>query len=72
MTKILFASNIKCTLEDGTTIDDVRGWVIDNKRVYTTNNDEILTGTKKVKTILNSLMHVHPIYYLNISQMEND
>lgn len=72
MNKILFASNIQCTLEDGTTIEDVKGWVINNKKVYTTKTDEILTGTKKVKTILNSLIHVHPIYLLNISHMVND
>lgn len=72
MNKILFASDIKCILEDGTTIDNVKGWVINNKRVYTTENDEILTGEKKVKTILNSLIHTHPIYLLSISKMEND
>lgn len=72
MNKILYASNIECTLEDGTTIEDVKGWVIDNKRVYKTKTDEILTGTKKVKTIHNSIIHTDPINLLHISQMVND
>ena len=72
MSKILYASNIKCTLEDGTTIEDVKGYVINNKRVYTTKTDEILTGIKKVKTIHNSLMHVHPIYLISITKMVNE
>lgn len=72
MTKILYRSNIKCTLEDGTTVEDVKGWIINNKRVYTTKNDEILTGTKKIKIIHESLIHTHPINLIAISKMVNE
>ena len=72
MNKILYASNIKCTLEDGTTIEDVKGWIINNKRVYTTKTDEVLTGLKKLKIIHDSIVHTDPISLINISKMNNE
>ena len=52
MNKTLYAQKMKCTLKDGTTVEDVKGFVINNKRVYMTKDEVVLTGDKKVKNIL--------------------
>jgi len=51
MNNIVFAVDINAILEDSTELTDVTGFVIDNKRVYKTSDNTILTGTKKIKTI---------------------
>tara|TARA_R100000773_G_scaffold11126_1_gene10264 strand:- start:291 stop:509 length:219 start_codon:yes stop_codon:yes gene_type:complete len=51
MNNIVFAVDINAILEDSTELTDVTGFVIDNKRVYKTSDNTVLTGTKKIKTI---------------------
>mgnify|MGYP003124253117 FL=1 len=51
MNNIVFAVDINAILEDSTELTDVTGYVIDNKRVYKTSDNTVLTGTKKIKTI---------------------
>ena len=51
MNNILFAVNIKATLEDGSEVDNVTGEIISDKRVYKLSDNTILTGTKKIKQI---------------------
>tara|TARA_Y100000401_G_scaffold97957_1_gene85550 strand:- start:1021 stop:1239 length:219 start_codon:yes stop_codon:yes gene_type:complete len=50
MSAKVFAVNIKAVLEDGTEVTDVKGFVIDDKRVYKLSDNTVLTGTKKIKT----------------------
>ena len=51
MNNIVFADKITAILEDNTELDNIRGVVVNNKRVYYSENDEILTGSKKIKKI---------------------
>ena len=51
MNNIVFAVNIKATLEDGSEVDNVTGEIISDKRVYKLSDNTILTGTKKIKQI---------------------
>lgn len=71
MSKILYAINIKCTLKDGTTVQDVKGFVINNKRVYITKEDEVLTGDKKVQNIIEAVIITHPTNLQKIQMLEN-
>ena len=72
MSKILYAINMKCTLKDGTTVEDVKGFVINNKRVYITKEDEVLTGDKKVQNIIEAVIITHPTNLQKIQMLEND
>ena len=54
MNNLLFAINIKAVLEDDTEVENVKGFLIDDKRVYKTSNNTVLTGNKKIKNILNA------------------
>lgn len=71
MSKILYAINMKCTLKDGTTVEDIKGFVINNKRVYITKEDEVLTGDKKVQNIIEAVIITHPINLQKIQMLEN-
>lgn len=71
MSKILYAINMKCTLKDGTTVEDVKGFVINNKRVYITKEDEVLTGDKKVQNIIEAVIITHPTNLQKIQMLEN-
>ena len=51
MNNLVFADNIEAVLEDGTEVTGVTGYIIDDKRVYKTDDDTVLTGTKKIKSI---------------------
>ena len=51
MNNLVFADNIEAVLEDGTEVTGVTGYIIDDKRVYKTDDDTVLTGTKKIKEI---------------------
>tara|TARA_B000000532_G_C18638463_1_gene307246 strand:- start:65 stop:283 length:219 start_codon:yes stop_codon:yes gene_type:complete len=66
-----FAMDIKATLEDGTEVSSVKGFVIDNKRVYKTNDGTVLTGTKKIKTMISQTILVSFDVFLYINSMEN-
>ena len=70
-TTIFFAMDINAILEDETEVTDVKGFVIDNKRVYKTNDGEILTGTKKIKTMKNQTILVPAEILLFINNLEN-
>ena len=72
MSKILYAINMKCTLKDGTTVEDVKGFVINNKRVYITKEDEVLTGDKKVQNIIEAVIITHPTKLQKIQMLENE
>jgi|TARA_Y100000052_G_scaffold12718_1_gene12376 hypothetical protein len=70
MNNLLFAININAVLENGTEVSNVKGFVIDNKVVYKTSENEILTGDKKIKEIFSSTITV-PIGILSyISNIE--
>lgn len=71
MSKILYAINMKCTLKDGTTVEDVKGFVINNKRVFITKEDEVLTGDKKVQNIIEAVIITHPTNLQKIQMLEN-
>ena len=58
MNNLLFAININAVLENGTEVSNVKGFVIDNKVVYKTSENEILTGDKKIKEIFSSTISV--------------
>jgi hypothetical protein len=62
---------MKCTLKDGTTVEDIKGFVINNKRVYITKEDEVLTGDKKVQNIIEAVIITHPINLQKIQMLEN-
>ena len=51
MNNKLFAININAVLEDNTEVDNVTGYLENNKRVYKLSDNTVLTGTKKIKTI---------------------
>ena len=70
MTSNIFVTNIEAVLEDGSEVSNVSGYVIDNKRVFKTSDNIILTGTKKIKTIKSSLLTVPPNYLHYINAME--
>ena len=72
MNKTLYAQKMKCTLKDGTTVEDVKGFVINNKRVYMTKDEVVLTVDKKVKNILEAVIITHPLNLLKIQMLEND
>lgn len=70
MNNIVFAVNINCDLENGSNVTNVTGFVIDNKRVYKTNDGTVLTGTQKIKKI-NSMSATNlGLINLYISQLE--
>jgi len=72
MSVMFFAIDINAILEDGTEVTNVKGFVIDNKKVYKTSEGTILTGTKKVKTIISSTILV-PVELLSyIKNIENE
>ena len=50
MNNFNFAINIQAILQDNSEVADVKGYIIDNKRVYKLSDNTILTGTKKIKT----------------------
>ena len=58
MNNLIFAIDINAILEDESEIFNVKGFVIDNKRIYKSSDGTILTGSKKIKTIKFSLFVV--------------
>ena len=60
MNNLLFAIDIKAVLEDNTEIEIAKAFIINNKRVYKTSNDIVLTGSKKIKNIISSTITVPP------------
>ena len=72
MSIFIFAINIKAVLEDSTEVENVKGFIIDGKKVYKTSDNVILTGNKKIKTIISSTITV-PVDLLSyIVNMENE
>ena len=71
MKSILFAINIKAVLQDNTEVDNVKGFVINNKRIYKLSDDTILTGTKKIKKFLFATFTVSPEILHVIMSLEN-
>ncbi len=67
MNNLLFATNIKAVLEDDTEVENVKGFLIDDKRVYKTSDNTVLTGNKKIKNILNatSLVPIELLTYIS-------
>ena len=67
MNNLLFAINIKAVLEDDTEVENVKGFLIDDKRVYKTSDNTVLTGNKKIKNILNatSLVPIELLTYIS-------
>ena len=55
---LVFADECKLTLVDGTTVTNGRGVLIDDKRVYFTNEGVELVGDKAVKSIEEQLIVV--------------
>ena len=51
MIYLLFAIKINAILADGTEVKNVVGYIENNKKYYKTEDNTILTGTKKVKEI---------------------
>ena len=51
MNNFIFALNINAILEDGTEVSNVKGMLVNNKRVYKLPDNTVLTGTKKIKKI---------------------
>ena len=71
MNTIIFAKDIKAVLEDNTEVTDVTADIIDDKRVYKTADDTVLTGTKKIKTIKFATFLVPPEILPYIMDKEN-
>ena len=46
MNNLLFAINIKAVLEDDPEVENVKGFLINDKRVYKTSDNTVLTGNK--------------------------
>ena len=67
MNNLLFAINIKAVLEDDTEVENVKGFLINDKRVYKTSDNTVLTGNKKIKNILNatSLVPIELLTYIS-------
>ena len=67
MNNLLFAINIKAVLEDDTEVENVKGFLIDDKRVYKTSDNTVLTGDKKIKNILNatSIVPIELLTYIS-------
>ena len=59
MNNLLFAINIKAVLDDNTEIQDVKAFIINNKRVYKTSDEKILPANK-IKNIISSTITVPP------------
>lgn len=72
MNNIVFCININAVLLDNTEVINGSGFIINKKRVYKNVDGEILTGTKKIKTIKSCLMVVSPILLPYINNLEND
>ncbi len=70
MTKAIFCNEIHAILEDDTEVKDVSGYVIDNKRVYKTKDNTILTGQKKIKKIISCMILVPAEFIPFILNME--
>ena len=70
MTQRIFSNEIHAILEDGTEVRDVSGFVVDNKRIYKTKDNTILTGSKKIKKIISCFMLVPAHYVPFILNME--
>ncbi len=71
MNTIMFAMDINAILEDETEVTKAKGYVIDNKRVYKTNEGEILTGDKKIKSMKSQTITVPVELFIYINSMEN-
>ena len=59
MNNLLFAIDIKAVLEDNTEVQDIKAYIIDNKRVYKTSDEKILPANK-IKNIISSTITVPP------------
>ena len=70
MIQNIFITNINAILEDDTEVNNVSGYIINKKRVYKMNDGTILTGTKKIKNILNATILVPPELLPYIYNME--
>tara|TARA_B100000212_G_scaffold25809_1_gene17180 strand:+ start:4745 stop:4966 length:222 start_codon:yes stop_codon:yes gene_type:complete len=68
----LFSFEINAILTDDTEIFNAKGFVIDNKRVYKNDKNEILSGQKKIKEIKSQTVCVPPqlfeLIMLNIKE----
>lgn len=60
MTERLYCVDIEATLEDGTTIKDGKGYLINNQRVHKDKDGNELVGTKKIKTVHGHRMLMTP------------
>ena len=60
MTERLYCVDIEATLEDGTTIKDGKGYLINNQRVHKDKDGNELVGTKKIKTVHRHRMLMPP------------
>ncbi len=61
MSSTVFGVELEATLEDGSKITKGSAWVIDNKRVYKTEDGTELVGAKAVKSIDSWVVVVHPL-----------
>ena len=58
MNNNIFATDIEAVLENGTEVKNVSGYIVNNKRVFKLEDNTILTGSKKIKTIKSSTILV--------------
>lgn len=72
MNNIVFADKITAILKDNTELDNIRGVVVNNKRVYYSESNEILTGAKKIKQIKSINFCVLPQFIIVINSLENE
>tara|TARA_B100000123_G_scaffold270908_1_gene249631 strand:+ start:1082 stop:1300 length:219 start_codon:yes stop_codon:yes gene_type:complete len=70
MTQSIFAINIKGILEDSTEVENVRGFVINKKRVYKLSDGTVLTGNKKIKTFLDTTITIPIEIYSFVMTLE--
>tara|TARA_R100000353_G_scaffold72951_1_gene55816 strand:- start:1630 stop:1848 length:219 start_codon:yes stop_codon:yes gene_type:complete len=71
MKNIVFAVNITAVLEDNTEVTNVKGFIVNNKRVYKLEDNTILTGPKKIKIIKFARFVVPPEILPFIMSKEN-
>ena len=69
MNNLLFAIDIKAVLEDNTEVQDIKAYIIDNKRVYKTSDEKILPANK-IKNIISSTITVPPELLHSIAKFE--
>tara|TARA_R100000773_G_C4211432_1_gene110916 strand:- start:465 stop:683 length:219 start_codon:yes stop_codon:yes gene_type:complete len=70
MKDFIFAINIKAVLIDDTEVNNVKGFVINNKRIYKLSDGTILTDTKKIKKFLFATFTVRPEILHSIMSLE--